>query len=391
MSAMTHSGTMKMTRGALAAAALLALAACGRDGEAATEGPREDATVVIGAENVHVVAVEEIRSGPALSGNLQAEREAQVRAQAGGTVVAVYAEEGQRVSQGQVLARIDAAALSDAVASAQSAVRTAEQSLQVARRNAERSETLAQAGAIADRDLETARWQVTSAQGQLADARSRLSSAREALGNTSVRSPVSGIVSARPVSAGDVVQPGGALFTVVDPRSMRLEASVPAAQLGELRQGATVRFTVTGYPGRTFTGTIARINPAADPATRQVPVTVTIPNAEGSLVSGLFAEGRVETAARQAVTVPATAVDERGVTPAVLRVRGGKVERVEVRLGLRDPDTERVEVLSGLAAGDTLLVGAALGTTPGTQVRVRAAGPSAAPPAAPGPAPAAKP
>jgi RND family efflux transporter MFP subunit len=154
---------------------------------------------------------------------------------------------------------------------------------------------------------------------------------------------------------------------------MRLQANVPADQLGELRIGSTVRFTVNGYPGRTFNGTVQRIAPAADPATRQVPVVVTLPNAEGTLVAGLFAEGRVESTVRQGIMVPASAVDERGVTAAVLRLRAGKVERLPVQLGLRDPDSERVEVTAGVAAGDTLLVGPAIGTAPGTPVRISAA------------------
>ncbi|HEX8695010.1 MAG TPA: efflux RND transporter periplasmic adaptor subunit [Longimicrobium sp.] len=357
-------------------AAALALAGCGKEGDAAEAKAPE--AVVVGPENVLVVQVEELRTGPALSGTLRAEREAQVRAEVGGTVLEVYADKGQAVRAGQPLARIEAAALRDAVLSAQSAVRTAEQSVTVAQRNAERTESLARAGAVAERDLETARWNVTNARGQLADARARLASARQQLGNTSVRAPLGGVVGERPVSAGDVVAPGAALFTIVDPGSMRLEASVPAAQLGAVKPGAAVRFTVSGYPGRAFTGTVERINPSADPSTGQVPVYVQVPNQEGTLVSGLFAEGRVEAEARQAILVPANAVDERGVQPSVLRLKGGRAERVPVQLGSRDPESERVEVLGGITAGDTLLVGAALGTTPGTPVRVGAAAPAAA-------------
>jgi membrane fusion protein, multidrug efflux system len=367
-------------RGAVLAAALV-LAGCGKDGDAAeAKGPIE---VVVGPEAVQVVTVEELRTGPALSGNLKAEREAQVRAQAGGTVVSVSADKGQAVRAGQTLARIDDLALRDQLTSTQSGVRSAQSALELASRNYERSRTLAAAGAIADRDLELARNQLSQAQAALADARARSSSAREMLGNTTVTAPISGIVSERPVSAGDVVQPGAALFTVVDTGSMQLEASVPAAQLGQVRRGAPVRFTVSAYPGRVFTGTVQRINPAADAATGQVPVIVTIPNSEGTLVSGLFAEGRVEAEVRQGVMIPANAVDERGVQPTVLRLKGGKAERVPVQLGVRDPETDRVEVVSGVAAGDTLLVGGALGTTPGTQVRVRAGGAPAPAAAAP--------
>ena len=241
----------------------------------------------------------------------------------------------------------------------------------------ERNATLAAAGAVAERDLEMARNTLAGAQAQLASARAQLSSAREQLGKTTVNAPISGIVSDRPVSAGSVVQMGGPLFVIVDPGSMRLEASVPAAELGQVRIGAPVRFTVTGYPGQTFTGTVQRINPAADPVTRQVPVLVSIPNAQGALVSGLFAEGRVQSEARQGIVVPADAVDERGVQPMVVRLNGGKAERVAVTLGVRDAETDRVEITGGVNAGDTLLVGAALGTTPGTRVTV---GPGAPPP-----------
>jgi membrane fusion protein (multidrug efflux system) len=320
-----------------------------------------------------VVQQEEIRTGPQLSGNLSAAREAQVRAQVGGQVLEVYADQGQPVRSGQPLARIDASALTDAASSARTGVASAQTSLEVARRNYERAQTLNQAGALSDRDLEAARAQLSQAQAQAAGARSQQASAQKQLGNTVVRAPITGVVSVRPVSAGDIVQPGAALFTVVDPHSMRLEASVPAGQLGELRIGSRVRFSVNGYPGRSFVGEVQRIAPAADPATRQVPVVVTVPNDQGTLVAGLFAEGRVESQVRRGLMVPASALDERGVTATVLRLRGGKAERVAVGTGLRDPDSERVEITSGLAAGDSVLVGAAVGTAPGTPVRIGAA------------------
>lgn len=374
--------TMIRNTGAALALAV-ALSACG-NGEAA-EGTAEKKAeaVVIGPENVYVVAAEEIASGPALSGSLAAEREARVNAEASGVVSGIYAEKGQAVRAGQTLARIDDAALQSQVISAQSAVRSAEQAVQLAARNVERNQTLEAAGAVATRDLETARNQLAAAQAQLAGARAQLANAQKQVAKTTVDAPISGIVSERPVSAGSVVNMGSPMFVIVDPGSMQLEGSVPAADLGQVRVGAPVRFTVTGYPGQTFTGTVARINPAADPVTRQVPVIVSIPNSGGALVSGLFAEGRVQNETRQGVMVPATAVDERGVQPAVVRVTGGKAERVNVTLGVRDPETDRVEITSGLNAGDTLLIGAAVGTTPGTPVSISGTAAAAPAPAAP--------
>jgi RND family efflux transporter MFP subunit len=176
-----------------------------------------------------------------------------------------------------------------------------------------------------------------------------------------------------PVNAGDIVQPGTAIATVIDPASMRFEGTVPAEEVAALRVDAPVRFTVKGYPGRTFTGRVERVSPAADPATRQVRVWVAIPNAEGALVGGLFAQGRVATTSRTALTIPLSAVDERGVTNTVMRLHAGTAERVPVMVGLRDAESDRAEVTAGLAAGDTVLIGAAQGLTSGTRVRVVAA------------------
>jgi RND family efflux transporter MFP subunit len=164
---------------------------------------------------------------------------------------------------------------------------------------------------------------------------------------------------------------------------MRLEGSVPADQLNRVRLGAPVSFTVNGYPGRTFTGRVTRVNPTADPATRQVRIVISIPNAEGRLVGGLFATGRVASESRSGMVVPVTAVDSRSSTPAVLRVKAGKVERVAVQLGLRDEGSERIEIQSGVQVGDTLLLGAAQGISPGTIVKVSVPSDRAAAPSAP--------
>jgi membrane fusion protein, multidrug efflux system len=166
------------------------------------------------------------------------------------------------------------------------------------------------------------------------------------------------------------LSPGTALFTIVEPSTMRLEASVPAEQLSAVRVGAPVTFTVSGYGDRNFTGKITRVSPVADPTTRQVQILASIPNAGSALVGGLFADGRVASESRTAPTLPLSAVDQRGVAPAVMRIKGGRVDRVQVELGLQDAATETVEIRAGVTPGDTVLLGAAQGISPGTVVRV---------------------
>ena len=352
------------------AAAALALAACNEGDAASADSAAARQAVTIGAENVAVVRADTIATGPAVSGTLAAEQQAQVRAEAGGTVLRVNAEAGQRVPQGALLAQIEQQATGDVVASAQAGVSAAQSAYELVERELQRSETLFRAGAIAERDVETARRAVDAARSQLANARAQLASARQQQSGTRATAPFAGVVSERAVNEGDVVTPGTAMFTIVDPSSMRYEASVPAAQLGQVRVGAPVRFTVNGYPGRTFEGRVTRVNPVADPTTRQVRLLVSVPNEAGTLVGGLFAEGRVASERRAALVAPASALDERGVTPVVHRLKDGVVERVPVQVALRDAQAELVGLEGPLSAGDTLLTGAAQGITPGTPVRV---------------------
>ena len=151
-------------------------------------------------ENVVTVARGAIVVGPIVSGELRAEREATVRAEIGGSVTQVNVREGQPVRRGALLGRIETRTLDDVRQSAMSAVRNAENQLAVARREMERTETLVKAGALAARDLDVARQNVTAAEAQLADAKSRLASADRQLADTVLHAPIDGIIANKPVN-----------------------------------------------------------------------------------------------------------------------------------------------------------------------------------------------
>lgn len=361
-----------IVRGAVATPLLLLAAAGCRERRAESAQLQAPRAVVVGPENVAVVRQEEITNGPAISGSLQAAQEATLRAEVGGPVLEAYVDVGQRVTRGQPLMHIDDSAIREQVLSARSAVTTAQNNLNLAEHNLQRSRTLLQAGAIAQRDLETSENAAVAARAQLENAKAMLANAEKQLSYTRIVAPFSGAISARQASPGDVVSPGSALITVVDPASMRLEASVPSDQLIAVRLGMPVDFVVRGYPSRTFTGHVTRISPSADPATRQVPIVVTIPNVGNALVAGLYADGRVQSERHVANVVPVSAVNEQGIRPTVMRLRGGRTERVQVTLGIRDQATERVAVTTGLTPGDTVLTGTAASLTVGTPVTISA-------------------
>jgi RND family efflux transporter MFP subunit len=358
-----------------------AVTACGKAPEAA---PVDAAGTpqAIGVENIAVARQDTLRSGPSISGTLIADREARIRAELSGAVLQTLVDAGQRVSEGTVLARIDEGTVRDLAISARSGVAQANIAAEQAARELQRSKTLVAAGAIAERDVESAERANLAAQAQLADAKARLSSAEKNLANATIRAPFAGIVAEKSVSPGDIVSPGSALFTVIDPRSLRVEASVPASALSEVRVGAPVMFKVNGAD-RMLEGRITRVSPMVNPQTKQVSILATVPNSANALVAGLFVEGRVAAEKRIGILVPQQAVDLAGITPTVMRVRAGKVEKVEVQLGVRDEAAELFEISSGLAGGDTVLLGAARGISVGAAVAVSTPRDAAAREAAP--------
>jgi RND family efflux transporter MFP subunit len=333
----------------------LAVAACNAQPAAPPEG-RAPPVLRLAAEDVVTVTRQKLSVGPRLSGTLTPSLRSIVRAEAPGSVVAIGPELGDAVKQGDLLARIEIKALGDTAASAQSGVTAAEAQLQLARGEVSRIEALVKGGALAQRELDRARSQLTAAEATVTQARAQLASSRAQLGDATARAPFGGVIARRAVSAGDVVSPGAELYEVIDPSTMRLEASVASDDLSQIVPGKAVDFAVRGYPDQKFAGTIARVAPVADPVTRQIQVLVEIPNPGNKLIAGLYAEGRVAVGAREAVTAPLAAIDASGDQPSVLRVKAGVVERVVVTVGLRDERAEIAEIASGLSAGDVLLL-----------------------------------
>lgn len=349
---------------------LATAAACGGSQAPPSTIAAAPPSVKLSAENVATAAMTELSSGPTISGQLAPAREATVRAQIGGSIVTLTVDKGQPVRAGQVIAKINARDLNDAMNSAQAAVKSADNALRVAESEQARTASLVKGGALAARDLEQANNMVTSAEAQVAAAKARQRSVQQQLDDTNVKAPFAGVISDRPAHQGDVVSPGTAIATIIDPSSMRLEALVRADEIGQVRPGATVPFRVRGYPDQAFSGRVDRLSPTADPVTRQVTIFVSIPNTGGKLIAGLFAEGHVNVESRRAIVVPAAALDETGPTPTVTRISHDKAERVNVQIGLRQSDTEMVEITQGIAAGDVVILGSSKSVTPGTAVSV---------------------
>jgi RND family efflux transporter MFP subunit len=343
----------------LALAALLA--GCG-GGDSTAEEARADTVaatpqVVLAPTDVATVGTTELQGGVALTGSLEPFRVVQLKAQVPGVVAGLAADRGTRVSQGQVLARIEAQGIQSQAGGAAAQVAGAQAALAQAQRQLESARTLHEAGAMSEISFRAAETQVQAARAQVAAARAASAGASEQASRTRVVSPLTGSVSERSVEPGEAVSVGQVLLTIVDSRALQLRGQVPVEQAASVRQGQPVEFTLNAQPGRAFRGTVSRVDPVADPATRQVGVTLNLPNPDGTLIGGLFATGRVLTGTtRQAVAVPSAAIRTAGTESLDLVVKDGRAERRVVTPGERDDARGMVAVAQGLSAGEQVLV-----------------------------------
>jgi len=296
-----------------------------------------------------------------------------VRAEVPGPLIDVRVDEGERVTKGELLARISPGAITSQQSSQSAAIAALRGNVAIAQKDLARQQSLYRSGIVARATVEASRAQVDAARAQLAQAQASSATTNEQSRDTTVESPLAGVVTKRWVSEGDVVSVGATLFTIIDPQAMQLEAAISADNLQDIKVGTPIEFKVQGFDDKVFGGRIARVNPEADPATRQIKVFAEIPNPAGALASGLFAEGRLQNQTRIGVIVPSAAIDHRMTTPAVTRVRNGVIEHFNVTLGVVDDQNDRVEIRQGVSPGDVLLIGAAQQITPGTKADLPAA------------------
>lgn len=333
-----------------------ALAACSKPQEPASPAAKAPA-LLLAPEDLRTVGSGELAQGPVITGSIQPARRADLRAEVSAIVLQVLKENGEAVKAGDLLVRLDDTSIRDSLASAEESARAASQAFDQAERQVQRLKTLQAQGMSSMQALEDAEVRRNNTQSDLAAARARVVSARQQLRRTEVRAPFDGVVSERKVSAGDTAAVGKEMVKVIDPRSMRFEGLVSADRMHEIRLGQDVRFRVNGYPQAEFGGKVRRIDAAANSTTRQVEVLVEFADANAPRVAGLYAEGRIAAAGKQALMLPEASLVRVGDKPHVWRVnvREKTLARVPVLLGERDARRGEYPLRGGLAEGDQIL------------------------------------
>ncbi|WP_457390088.1 efflux RND transporter periplasmic adaptor subunit, partial [Roseateles sp. P5_E1] len=351
-----------MTRASLTLTALtlaLALTACGKGGkpdEAKGAAAKTSAPLLLAPEDLRQVGQSGLIGAPVITGAIQPARRADLRAEVAAVVLQVAKDNGERVRAGDLIIRLDPTSIRDGLTSADEALRAAQQSFEQTERVLARQRTLNQQGMISMQGLEDAEVRRNAAQSELAAAKARAVTARQQVSRTEIRAPFDGVVSERKISVGDTVQIGRELIKVIDPASMRFEGQVSADRLGELKLGQPVSFRINGFGDAEFRGKLARIDAAANATTRQVELIAEFNDrSKAPQVSGLYAEGRVESAERKALVLAEGSVQRQGDSAYVWKVDGNQLKKVNVILGERDDRRGEVVIASGLALGDQVL------------------------------------
>jgi RND family efflux transporter MFP subunit len=301
------------------------------------------------------LATEVVRPGRAslsqtieFSGPLVAPNTAVLRAKAAGTLLALSVQEGDRVTAGQLVGRIDMADLGSRIAERGALLESARATLAQAERNHASNERLAAQGFISPSALDISRAQLDTARAGLNAAQATLDTTRIAQRDGALVAPIAGIVAKRQVLPGEKVAVEQPVLTLVDLRTLELAGSVGTHEVARLSPGMAVRVTVEGSD-TPLSGQLARIAPAAEAGTRSIGVTVALPNAQERLRGGQYAVARVELAdPQQRLVLPAPAVGSTGGQSQVWLIDKGVLLRRAVTLGRRDEAGGRVEVLDGL-------------------------------------------
>lgn len=283
-------------------------------------------------------------------GQVEAIRQTTLGAQISGRIVALDVKAGDRVRAGQVLARIDARTADQAVAAGRSQIAEAEANLANAKRKYERNRDLLAQKFVSQAALDQAEAEYKAAQAQLAAITATAGQAIAAQTYTTITAPYAGVIGATQAELGDMAQPGRPLFTLFDPREMRVVATVPQAMLPLLKLDAPIRVDIPSLE-RSLTVVKATVIPLADARTHTARVRLDLPAGEG-LLPGQFARARFVTGTVRALAVPSTALLRRGEVTAVYVVdREGRPLLRQVRVGENFGDGQ-TEILAGLTAGE---------------------------------------
>ena len=369
---------LKFTPAVLAIAALCVLATAGALFASGPSRAAGDAKQAQGPRPaLTVTTTQPTRSSIALrlpaNGNVAAWQEAIIGAESNGLrLTEVRVNVGDVVRAGQVLATFAPETVQADVAQSRASLLEAQANAAEAAANAERARTLTQSGALSQQQIQQYATASQTAQARVEAAQAALNAQQLRMRHTQVVAPDAGVISARTATVGSVVASGTELFRMVRKGRLEWRAEVTSTELPRIQPGTKVRLTAAS--GAQVDGTVRMVAPTVDPQTRNALVYVDLP-AHSDIRAGMFARGDFLLGARDALSVPQTAVVVRDGFSSVFEIgEGSRAVMRRVQTGQRVGD--RVEIASGLQPGVQVVERGGAFLNDGDLVRVQAAAPA---------------
>jgi RND family efflux transporter MFP subunit len=331
------------------AVAVLIAAGCGNSTQKQTAQAAPE-TEVLPSVAVTQVFAQDVVQDATYTSTVQAYVKNNIVPQTAGRIVKINVEVGDRVKKGQILAEIDKAQLQQA----QLQLHNAEVEL-------ERLRALYQAGGLSKSDLDAIELQYNVAKTQVDNL----------IENTTLLSPIDGVITARNYDAGDMYAMSAPIFTVEQIKPVKLLVAVSESDYTKISKGDRVTVKADAFPDLTFDGRIERIHPTIDPSTRTFVVEVVVPNNYSTLRPGMFARVKVNFGVNRNVVIPDVAVvKQQGSGERFVYVlnEDGTVTYQKVELGRRMG--AEYEVLSGIADGAKVVTGGQIRLKDGVKVSV---------------------
>lgn len=295
-----------------------------------------------------------------VSGALRADKQAVVKAIVAGEVREVLVREGETVQQGQVLVRMDNGDFEARLSQAKGSLSAAQGQLGIAKQNRDSNQSLLDKNFISKNAYDNSVNQYAIALANVETAKGALDVARNALNDTVIKAPISGIISNRMIQPGEKVSPDNRLLDVVDLRVLEMEAPVPAQNIASIKIAQRVQLTIEGVSEKLI-GEVSRINPATTAGSRSIVSYIRVANTAGQLRAGMFGEAQLTIEKKSDVLmVPETAIQYDAEKPFVYVIESDLLTQKFLTLGLKGVNlgatdgtssTTVVEVVSGLEAG----------------------------------------
>jgi cobalt-zinc-cadmium efflux system membrane fusion protein len=278
------------------------------------------------------------------------------RAKSGVDLAAQQLAREQKIYSGNIANRREVGSARANLQAAQAGVYKAQRTLEVANAQLAREQKIFRENLNNISNVQSARAGYVQAQADLRAARSTLSLLKSSPGGSvsvPIRAPISGTIQTREAALGELIQADAPLMTIVNLKTVALEAQLFEADIARVRYGSPVTVSTQAAPGRKFSGKISFIGSEVDPQTRTVTARALIAN-PGVLRPGVFATGQIQTGVgKLSIVVPESAVIEDGAAKVVFVSKGDKYERREVTVG--NESNNRLEVKSGLKQGEIVV------------------------------------